>query len=198
MNCVMTCARVTASASQFNTQIISMILGDTMNLKTILHRLLHRLMMQKIVHRIANASAQMPHDAFLSKDDQTPIEPLLVVFSDDTDLWWLKWLKRGFRHCFVVMRLGGQWVAIDPMAHHVQITVPQLPTDFDLKNWFCAQGLRVIEGYPAPALLRCYPPIFLSCVELVKRILGVRHPLIITPSQLYQYLLSHQRTSWDH
>lgn len=31
-----------------------------------------------------------------------PVYPdALVVFSDNTDLWWLRWLKPGFRHCFI-------------------------------------------------------------------------------------------------
>lgn len=164
------------------------------------HRVMHHLLTRKKPRHATNASAQMPrHDMPDDASPQVMHEKILVVFSDDTDLWWLKWLKRGFRHCFVVMRLGGQWVAIDPMAHHLQITVPQLPTDFDLKNWFRDQGLRVIESHPAPALLRCYPPIFLSCVELVKRILGLRNPFIITPAQLYNYLNDYNRSpSWDH
>lgn len=161
-----------------------------MKLKRIFNRALHVLVHHFLPrHDVRHAASCAAHSASLPPQRPSEIhEKILVVFSDDTDLWWLKWLKRGFRHCFVVMRLGGQWVAIDPMAHHLQITVPQLPTDFDLKNWFCAQGLRVIERHPEPELLRCYPPIFLSCVELVKRILGLRKPFILTPAQLYRYL----------
>lgn len=27
-----------------------------------------------------------------------------VVFADNTSLWWLKLLKPGFRHCYVILR----------------------------------------------------------------------------------------------
>lgn len=170
------------------------------NFNRSLHHLVHCFLSRQPDRMTAHSARHdARHSSLLEHGDSDTNEKILVVFSDNTDLWWLKWLKRGFRHCFVVMRLGGQWVAIDPMAHHLQITVPQLPTDFDLKNWFCDQGLRVIESRPAPALMRCYPPIFLSCVELVKRILGLRKPLIVTPAQLYRYLNKYNRRPlWDH
>ena len=51
----------------------------------------------------------------------------LVVFSDTTDLWWLKFLKSGFRHCFVIIKFSDlerdRWVALDPMLHHWQMGV---------------------------------------------------------------------------
>jgi len=112
----------------------------------------------------------------------------LVVFSNETDLWWLKFLKRGFRHCFVVIRLHDKWVTIDPMAHFLEISLPDLPDGFDLARWFRKNGMIVVETYIRYPERRPYPPFFLSCVEVVKRILGLHLPLILTPAQLYKFL----------
>jgi len=110
-----------------------------------------------------------------------------VVFSDETDLKILKILKRGFRHCFVLLNNGKHWIAMDPLANRTEITVPETPIDFDLPLWLKTQGYIVqparIMSFRSPA-----PITILSCVELVKRVLGIRKRRIITPWQLYQYL----------
>lgn len=85
---------------------------------------------------------------------------VMVVFSGQTDLWWLKFLRRGFRHCFVVMNLNDRWVAIDPMAHHLEVSVPDVPVSFDLKGWFEESGMLVVETYIRIPERRCYPPFF--------------------------------------
>ncbi|MCD8496748.1 MAG: hypothetical protein LRZ85_00855 [Alphaproteobacteria bacterium] len=37
-----------------------------------------------------------------------------VVFTGRTDLPWLRWLKPGFRHCFVLLNDGRQWAEPRP------------------------------------------------------------------------------------
>ena len=46
-----------------------------------------------------------------------------VVFSGQTDLKWLKTLKPGFRHCFVLLETGGHWVVYNPLSNRTDITV---------------------------------------------------------------------------
>ena len=114
---------------------------------------------------------------------------LWVVFTGQTDLRWVFWLKRGFRHCFVVMHNGSCWVSLDPLASHIEVMVQDIPADFDLPQWLKSQGHEVMEASPArhdrPA-----PVMPLTCVEFVKRILGVHKRFIFTPWQLYRYLQS--------
>ncbi|HPQ50353.1 MAG: hypothetical protein KDJ26_01235 [Alphaproteobacteria bacterium] len=112
----------------------------------------------------------------------------LVVFSDETDLWWLKFLRRGFRHCFVVIQIHDRWVVIDPMLHFWEVSIPDVSIDFDLARWFREKGMRVVETCILSPSRRCYPPIFLSCVEVVKRVVGIHKPWIKTPLQLYRFL----------
>ncbi|MCK6417818.1 MAG: hypothetical protein L6Q57_02625 [Alphaproteobacteria bacterium] len=111
-----------------------------------------------------------------------------VVFSGETDLPWLGILKRGFRHCFVILHDGRQWISVDPMAHSLDICAHPLPGDFDLPGWLRARGHKVVAA-PLARVRREAPWMPLTCVEVVKRILGLHQRFILTPWQLYRYLV---------
>lgn len=112
----------------------------------------------------------------------------LVAFGDDSGLIWLRFLKPGFRHCFVALDDGARWLTVDPLAHRVEIRAPALPDGFDLAAFYRRRGLTVIEIAPAPVLRRGAPLALFTCVEIVKRLIGVRAAGIVTPWQLYRHL----------
>ena len=114
-----------------------------------------------------------------------------VVFSNETDLSYLKVLKHGFRHCYVVMSDGQKWFSIDPLAHMTEIAFHSFSEPFNLPLWLKSQGhtvvrvgLQIPEARPAPLM-------FMTCVETVKRMLGVRNRWLVTPWQLYKFLQKH-------
>lgn len=131
----------------------------------------------------------------------------LVVFSDRTTLRRLKCLARGFRHCFVVVRDGagrpgtaqaadGHWLLLDPLADRFVVSALAPRKNRPLPADQLALGLRRL-GYrvaaarimtPAPAKARPAPVRPLTCVEAVKRILGLRLPWTFTPRQLHRHL----------
>lgn len=110
-----------------------------------------------------------------------------VVFTNQTDLPWLKLLRYGFRHCFVILHDGEKWLSIDPLAHRMQIQVHHVPSDFDLPRWLEERGHIAIRAkiHDEPKMSPIMP---LTCVEVVKRVLGVRNRFVLTPWQLYRYL----------
>lgn len=111
-----------------------------------------------------------------------------VVFTDEGRIWWLKWLRPGFRHCFAILNDGAHWVAAEPLAHCLECSVLPSPPDFNLPAWLAAQGHRVVET-PLNRKLPTHAPLaFLNCVEVVKRIIGLRAPWVMTPYQLYRHL----------
>lgn len=112
----------------------------------------------------------------------------LVLFADATDLWWLRWLRPGFRHCFVALTFEGGWVVIDPMSHRTGVAHFPLPQEFDLASWYRQRGLTVVPVQNISLDKRVAPFLPYSCVECVKRILGIRARSVITPWQLFQYL----------
>jgi len=115
-----------------------------------------------------------------------------VVFTGKTDIWWLRFLKSGYRHCFVILNNGKQWMSIDPLAPFTDIEFyDHIQYDFDLPSWLREQGYEVIQAsinkshkHPAPFMLY-------TCVESVKRILGLHYWRIMTPWQLYRFLKRH-------
>lgn len=110
-----------------------------------------------------------------------------VVFSGQADLKWLRLLKSGYRHCYVLINDGEHWVSIDPLSGHTEVTVHDLAPDFDLPAWLQARGMITIAAPITPQAKQA-PPGLCSCVESVKRILGLHAPFILTPWQLYQKL----------
>lgn len=115
----------------------------------------------------------------------------VVVFSNACDLPWLRLLKRGFRHCFVVLRRGGAWVVIDPLAHctMVDLLPACLARDAEaVAALYRARGLTaevVAVGEPPPRLAPVRP---FSCVEAVKRLIGRQAGWVFTPAQLHAHL----------
>lgn len=111
-----------------------------------------------------------------------------VVFSGQTDLPWLRVLKPGFRHCYVLMNDGEHWVSIDPLSCHTEVTVHHIAPDFDLPAWLKKRHLTVVPA-SVNAREQVAPIGVYSCVEAVKRILGLHDFWVMTPYQLYKKLM---------
>jgi hypothetical protein len=113
-----------------------------------------------------------------------------VVFRGESPLWWLRLLKPGFRHCLALLNDGRCWVVVDPLAPFTDVTVLDLPPVFDLPGWYRDQGLAVVAAPLRRGLTRPAPWAPFTCVEAVKRLLGLHAPLVLTPWQLHRHLTS--------
>jgi hypothetical protein len=113
----------------------------------------------------------------------------LVVFVDQTECGWLRMLRRGFRHCFAAVSDGSAWIVCDSLKDRMEINVLRVPADFDLAGFYASKGYEVLIGR-----VRCVPsrgrlPLTpLTCVAVVKRILGLRAICVLTPRQLFCHL----------
>ncbi len=64
-----------------------------------------------------------------------------VVFTGQTDRPWLRFLRPGFRHCFVLLNDGRQWMSFDPMLNHIEVKIQHsVNADFDLPNWLAGHS----------------------------------------------------------
>ena len=116
-----------------------------------------------------------------------------VVFSGEVDWPWLKLLRPGFRHCFLVLSDGRCWMTVDPMLNHMEVAVHHdLPLTFDLPRWLQSRGHAILPVQLNRSKTKPAPLAFFSCVETVKRLLGLHHRFIFTPWQLYRYLKRHR------
>lgn len=69
-----------------------------------------------------------------------------VVFSGETDIKWLKILKSGYRHCFVLINDGQRWMSIDPLSPYTDIQIyHHIESSFSLPEWLQIRGYRVVQ-----------------------------------------------------
>ncbi len=123
----------------------------------------------------------------MTRDNENKNCKAWVVFSPQADMAWLKLLKPGFRHCSLLLNDGQQWITYDPLSSFTDINVHDVPQDFDLAKWMRARGHIVIAA-PLKRDLKAAPWGIFSCVEAVKRALGLHKRFIFTPWQLYRHL----------
>ena len=123
-----------------------------------------------------------------------------VVFSGQTDKFWLRLLKPGFRHCYVLINDGLRWISVDPMLHRMEVLMHHVPPDFDLPGWLESRGLKSLAVRQTGFQDKPMVPMPFSCVETVKRIIGLRKLSLFTPWQLYRHLsklTSKEIKSWE-
>lgn len=112
----------------------------------------------------------------------------LVMFCDQAEIWWLRLLRPGFRHCFVAVAAADGWVVVDPLSHCTAVNVIPTRADVDLAAHYRAHGLTVVEAMRQAAPRRLAPLRPYTCVEAVKRILGIHARTVLTPWQLFAHL----------
>ena len=83
------------------------------------------------------------------------------------------------------------------MSSHMDITIHELPTDFDLPLWLKDRGLEVVPAAVSREAQQA-PWMMFTCVEAVKRILGIHKRWILTPWQLYRHLTKNYQHIHDY
>lgn len=111
----------------------------------------------------------------------------VVVFTGDGSHRLAPLLKPGFRHCFAVVRdPKGPWILVDPARGVPRLSVIGLE-DFDVARFYRDMGLTAVETARADAPLY-FPWTTATCVGMVKAVIGLRAPLVVTPYGLYRRL----------
>lgn len=114
----------------------------------------------------------------------------LVGFGGTPSLWWMHFLKKGFYHCIVALGKGRQWILIDPLIHYTDLIVIN---DGNMEGYLKKQGYTVIKTYLREPVRRHLSIMPYTCVETVKRFVGIRNWRIFTPYQLYRSFLTENR-----
>jgi len=116
-----------------------------------------------------------------------------IVFSDDTDIRVLKLLKRGFRHCYMIMQQDDRWVIVDPRCDKTDIKILPHPPHFNFPRYFSEQGKTVIRVPNLNTPQKIMSPFPVSCVDAIKRVIGLHKYWVITPHQLYKTIIKIQK-----
>jgi len=114
--------------------------------------------------------------------------PAWAVFSGRSVVWWTRFLSPGFRHCLAVIDEGRRWLVVDPLTTRTEIRRIDRATVPDLPRRLAALGLIVVPVRARPAR-RPLPRRPRTCVEVVKRALGIDAPSALTPRQLHRRLI---------
>lgn len=131
-----------------------------------------------------------PRIKYLSEWKKTDV---LVIFVDHTDCKWLKWLKPGFRHCFVALNSGGQWIVCDSLKNKMEIEIFDFPDEFNLARFYLDQGYTVLSGLRIEKKMsKNIKMEITTCVTIVKRLIGLECYWILTPWRLFCFLKNPQ------
>jgi len=110
----------------------------------------------------------------------------LVVFSDNAGAWWLRLLKPGFRHCFVILETDRGCIWLDPLSNGFTVKPLEGYEMAGLLKWYKDQGMRVLKVNVNETSSHTHSWAPMTCVEVVKRLIGLHEALVLTPWQLYQ------------
>lgn len=115
----------------------------------------------------------------------------LVVFEHRTAALPWRLLRPGFRHCYCMIGDRLDWMLCDPLTARIGLMSVQGLSEEDLIRVLTDQGGTVLRGglcsTPSSHPLRIR---LVSCVEIVKRVLDLDLPRVLTPYQLYRALLA--------
>jgi len=118
---------------------------------------------------------------------------LYLIFQDTADFPCAKFLTKGFKHVFAIEKQPLGWTCIDPNRFDLMLDILPARWEADLMAHYLRNkpGDTILKVMLTPrneaTILR---PSILSCVSLIKYVLGVSWPLVWTPWQLYEQLIT--------
>lgn len=124
-------------------------------------------------------------------EDLSNERDMYIVYQDNVSLWWLKFLKKGFRHCYVLIHYyrENQWIKLDSLSNVVLIDVKKYVDNFDYIKYLSTNADIKIQKVKVGKILNNPLPLSIfSCVSFVKRVLGIRSVSTLTPLQLYKLI----------
>ena len=108
-----------------------------------------------------------------------------VAFGGKPPHWWTKFLKKGFYHCLLILGNGYEWILIDPIWNYTDLIFIRNKKILSILD---EKGYHLLRTTPQLSLNTKGHFRPLTCVETVKRFLGISNPKIWTPFQLFQFI----------
>ncbi len=116
-----------------------------------------------------------------------------VIFSNETTVKILRFLKCGFRHCFIIIGNQNTTTVIDPILFKIDVNIfnsnIDIVRDICIKNNMIAIDVtRYFTDKDIDKKDNRFSFGIFTCVEVIKRILGIKNKFILTPYRLYKFL----------
>lgn len=100
--------------------------------------------------------------------------------------WWVRFLRPGFSHCYLLIKQDVGYVCVEMSIYSMEVnyypSIREFKKTLDKTTVVIKNYTDVNLSLPMP-FLRPF-----TCVEVVKRVLGIKRWTIFTPYQLYRYL----------
>ena len=116
------------------------------------------------------------------------VNSFYVGFSDETTIPILRLLRHGFRHCFIFFGDENTTFVVDPIANRIDLSFVPVGVKI-MSQIFSQKNIRIVYVPRRFELGRISSTGVFTCVEVVKRILGISKPFIVTPFRLYNFLM---------
>lgn len=149
------------------------------------------------IDKLASALKYHSFDMKQNADGNMVRELFVLYYNSGNDHWWNKWLKNDFEHCGMVTFDGFEYTLV---SHGISFNFHQaLPLKHDCGELvmidFIKQSLNIdsltvqkVCCIIKPQIRLKLPILIDSCVEDVKKYLGIGKRLVMTPYQLYKHL----------
>lgn len=123
-------------------------------------------------------------------ENEAPAEYWLVFTEAGSSHWWNRWLAPGFRHVFALRWTPRGWIHFDPAMDFARLDFVDAPV-YARPQELAPPGSRLLRVETRIQLERMRAPWVVgpvTCVELIKALLGIRSFWLWTPRQLYRRL----------
>ena len=103
--------------------------------------------------------------------------------------WWDRLLKPGFNHVYAMRWDGFNWLIVNPRSDFLSVEVSTI-CDHNLRDLAIGEAtatVGVLCEIPKGRLRSRFFAGPVTCVEVVKSLLGIRAWFLFTPWQLYNY-----------
>lgn len=111
-----------------------------------------------------------------------------IVIFGSSQLSYLKVLRGGYQHCMIAVQSGAAWQLIDPLSNAFYVTELGIARPDEIISSFTEQGFDAVPTQRRAPVAAEMPPAPFTCVEVVKRVLGIRDRWVMTPWQLRKVL----------
>lgn len=116
-------------------------------------------------------------------------EEYYIVFEDAPKRrWFTRFLKPGFTHCYVIYKSasGLFWIIVNPLWSHCDVDIRTVETFPEVRDYTGEYAIIVKYHATINPEQTVAQLCFMSCVDVIKRVIGIKKRRIVTPYQLYR------------
>ena len=108
---------------------------------------------------------------------------------EDSDSGFTRTLKKHWRHVSVIVPCNEtQYIHIDPRLRGINYRLIEQDEVDNMYDKVLYQDIAIVRTVVNKGINKVHMPMVITCVEVVKRVLGVHAWWILTPRQLYNYV----------